>query len=263
MMMSILKRVIYMGLGAMLALAVAIGGIAVFAQEEDPETVTPEAEAESGALPWSRGFHVEVKSFRGQDEELLAEALGITVAELEAAQEEARLAAIDQALAEGSITAEQAEQLRESSGPFGRRGPHLGASSELLAEALGISVEELQAAQAEGRAARLAELVEAGIITQEAADLMAAREAVQSYVDQNAITAALQNAYEEAVAAALAGGAITQAQADQLLEEMPTFSFGFRGFFGGGPGRHHGFHGMPGDVSSGTTLIVPQTSLDA
>lgn len=261
--MSILKRAIYMGLGAMLALVIAIGGIAVFAQEEEPETVTPEAEADSEVLPWSRGFHAEVKSFRGQDEELLAEALGISVDDLAAAQDEARLAAIDQALAEGSITAEQAEQLREGSGPFGRRGPHMGASSELLAEALGISVEELQAAQAEVHAARLAELVEAGVLTQEEADLMAAREAVQSYVDQEALSAALQNAYAEAVAAALADGAITEAQANQLLEEMPTFSFGFRGFFGGAPGRHHGFHGMPGDVSSGTTIIVPQTSLDA
>lgn len=104
--MSILKRAIYMGLGAMLALVIAIGGIAVFAQEEEPETVTPEAEADSEVLPWSRGFHAEVKSFRGQDEELLAEALGISVDDLAAAQDEARLAAIDQALAEGSITAE-------------------------------------------------------------------------------------------------------------------------------------------------------------
>jgi hypothetical protein len=261
--MSILKRALYMGLGAMLALAIAIGGIAVFAQDDDPETVAPEGEADSGVLPWSRGFHAEVRSFRGQDGELLAEALGITVDELEAAQEEARLAAIDQALAAGTITEEQAEQLREASGLFGRRGPHMGASSELLAEALGISIEELQAAQAEVRAARLAELVEAGVITQEEADLMAAREALQSYVDQEALSTALQNAYEDAVAAALADGAITEAQAGQLLEEMPTFGFGLRGFFGGGPGRHHGFHGMPGDVSSGTTIIVPETSLDA
>jgi polyhydroxyalkanoate synthesis regulator phasin len=262
--MSMLRRVIYMGLGAALALAIAVAGVAAFAQdgEQDDVTPLPESEVESGTIPWWRGFHAERLDFSGPDEDLLAAALGITVEELEAAQEEARAAAIEQAVAEGRISQEQAEQLLEGVGRFGRHGHLFGASGEWLAEALGISVEELQAAQAEVGAAKLAELVEAGMLTQEEAELMAAREAVQSYVDQEALSTALQNAYEEAVAAALADGAITQAQADQLLENIPSFSFGF-GFSARGRGHHQGFGMNPRGFSSGTTIIVPGTSFDA
>lgn len=253
--MSLLKRLIYMGMGGALVLALVIGGIVVFAQDDEPaeETPAPETEALPG-LRFQRGWLGE------QRDELLAEALGITVEELDAAVDEAYAAAIEQAVAEGLLTEEQAEELLDS--PFRFRFPLAGVADKngLLAEALGISVEELEAAQAEVRAERLAALVEAGVITQEEADLMIAREAVQSYVDREALAETLQNAYQAAIDAALADGAITEAQAEQLQENMPSFdSFGFFGRrFGGrgGPG-HHGFRGILPDLESDTELLLP------
>jgi hypothetical protein len=161
-------------------------------------------------------------------------------------------------VADGLITQEQADQLLAQDNGFGRPGHHGffgGEKDEYLAEALGISVEELREAQAEVLAARLAAMVEAGLMTQEQADLIAARQAVQNYVDQEAIQAAVQSQYESAIEEAVADGAITQEQADQLLENMansltPGFGFGGPGGFGGGPGGHHhhggGFRGGPG-----------------
>jgi hypothetical protein len=259
----------YMMFGGLLALALVFGAAATFAaQSDDGEeaTTTPEVESgdseaddtdaadESGttAAPgysWG-GLH----GLGGDDGEALAEALGITVEELETAYAAARTAAIEQAVADGLITQEQADELLAQGGGFGGRG-HYGfigsQKDEYLAEALGISVEELQAAQAEVLAARLAAMVEAGMTTQEQADLMAARQAVQNYVDQEALQAAVQSEYESAIEAAVDAGAITQEQADQLLEDLENSlvpSFGFGGF-GGGPGGHHhggGFRGGPG-----------------
>jgi hypothetical protein len=183
----------------------------------------------------------------GNYEEALAEALGITVEKLQAAYEEAFAAAIEGALEEGILTQEQADNLL-SGERFGFHGRHGfrgfgGDMNEQLAEALGISVGELEAAQAEARETVMAEAIEAGTITQEQADLMNARGAISTYV-QEAMTKALGEAVEQA----LADGVITQAQADLLLENGAMgfhgrggfFGFGGRGMFGGrgpfGPG---------------------------
>jgi hypothetical protein len=263
-----MKRMMYMLLGGFIALALVFGAAATFAAQSDDgeEATTPEAESgdseagdteaedessdESGttAVP-GFGHH----GFGGiNDEEALAEALGITVEELEAAYGEARTAAIEQAVTDGLITQEQADELLAQGDGFGR-GHHGflgGDKDEYLAEALGISVEELQAAKREVLAAQLAAMVEAGMMTQEQADLIAAREAVQNYVDEEALQAAVQSEYESAVEAAVDAGAITQAQADQLLEALESSTipgFGFGGF-GGRGGHHHGggFRGGPG-----------------
>lgn len=278
--MSFLKRVLYMGLGGLLVLGIVIGGAAVFAQSgddaEDPATqddvpeagILPEAgveQDEDGLEPEIRTWRFGARSALGNNgNELLAEALGISVEELQAAHEEVRLAVIDQALEEGLITEDQAEQLRESERPFraGRavRGLVIN-TEELLADALGISVEELQEARAEVRAARLEELVEAGVLTQEQADLIAAREAVAGYVDRDALAETIQNAYEAAIDAALQDGAITQEQADALLEFVPNIGApGLPGFgFGGGRGHHHGHGFAPGDAF-GPDAFAPETS---
>ncbi len=151
---------------------------------------------------------------------------------------------VDQALEEELITEAQAEALREGDRPFVlRRGLQaLDVDHDvLLADALGISIEELDEARNEARVARLQALVESGVLTQDQADLIAAREAVQEYVDVDGLAEMMQNAYEEAIAAALEDGAITQEQADQLLENVPTFDH----FRFDGPRRHH-FRGGPG-----------------
>jgi hypothetical protein len=279
-----MKRLVYIMLGGVMALALVFGAAATFAaQSGDGEaTATPEAESgdsqtddtdsdESGttAVP---GFGWDGPHGLGgvHDEEALAEALGITVEELEAARAEARTAAIEQAVADGLITQEQADQLLAQEGGFGGPGHHGflgGQKDEYLAEALGISVEELQAAKAEVLAAQLAAMVEAGVITQEQADLIAARQAVQNYVDEEALQAAVQSQYESAIEEAVADGAITQAQADQLLENLENSlvpGFGFGGF--GGPGGHHhggGFRGpgfgIPSLPDSQTVPAEPTT----
>jgi hypothetical protein len=269
--MSIHKRLIYMVLGGFLALSLFIGAFAVFAQTGDGDTTeedsTPEGNTDS-AVP---GGDYTVRGFsRGDDRELLADALGISVEELEAAYETAAAAAVQQAVDEGLITEEQAEDLLSRGRGF-RRGfgfVHAAGSIDfdaLLADALGISVEELQSARAEVQAARLAEMVEAGVITQEEADMMLARQAVQQYYNNEAVTEAVQAAYEAAVEQALQNGDITEAQAEVLLENLSNLgSFGSGGFFGrgrgfggpgGGGGRH--FHGGPAGEFFAPSIQIP------
>ncbi|HRQ41196.1 MAG TPA: hypothetical protein PLD25_25035 [Chloroflexota bacterium] len=240
------KRIAYMMVGGLLALTLAFGGLVAFAQTDDGDaepTETPTQEEDTAVqtaptMPGGFGSGHGRPGFggKGMDEEALAAALGITVEELEAAQTAVRAAQIEQAVADGLLTQEQADQLAQGGGGFHLRGGLMvGDQGEALAEALGITVEELQAAQAQVRADELAALVAAGTITQEQADLMLARQAVQNYVDQDALQAAVQSVYETAVAEALSAGAITQAQADALLSNLGD---GFGGLGIGGHGHH-------------------------
>lgn len=233
------------GVAAMLTLALATA--AVYPQVSQAADDTP-------AVEQSRGWGER----RGGDNELLAEALGITVEELETAQQEAATAAIDQAVAEGLITETQAEQLKAHSAS-GRLGgfmhPFFNPEESnidpqaLLAEALGITVDELKAAQDSAQAAALAQAVEDGRITQEQADQIQARQALQPYLQDR-----MQAAYTDAVQQALDEGAISQAQADQLLEEgMPGHvdGRGMPGMNGRGGMRGHGGEGFPGERGRG------------
>jgi hypothetical protein len=273
--MVLKRKVIYMVLGGILALTLAFVGASTFAQsgEEDTTTETaPEVESGSGSetltVPRFNG-RPDFEGARGDQGQALADALGITLEELQAAQEEARAAAITQAVDDGLLTQEQADQLLSGEGGF-RGGPgfHLdrGEGKEFLADALGISVEELEAAIDEVEAARLAAMVESGAITQEQADMITAQRAVEGYVDREALQATIQAAYEDAVNQALEDGVITQEQADSLLSNAANF--GLRGFggpgFGGRGGHHHGPRGGEGfapfqDAQPSTT----DTSSDA
>ena len=186
---------------------------------------------------------------------LLAEVLGISEEELQAAITTVRDAAIDQAVTDGRITQEQADEMKANEdtgrgrwGVFGR-----GDTGEAaLAEALGITVDELQTAKDEVQQRLLDEAVAAGEITQEQADLMVARQAFQEYQQE-----LRQSEMEAALAQAVTDGVITQEQADLLLSEQ-----GAGGFFGPGMdggrrgGRGHGgpggdFGGLGGDFGRG------------
>lgn len=246
------KRIGYMMVGGLLALTLAFGGLAAFAQTDDgaaepTETTTPADDTAVQTTPvvpdGFRGGHGRPGfGARGDNQEALAAALDITIEELEAAYTAVHAAQIEQAVADGLLTQEQADQLAQGGGGFHLRGGWMaGDQGEALATALGITVEELQAAQAQVRADEVAAMVEAGVITQEQADLMLARQAVQNYVDQDALQTAVQSVYETAVAEALSAGVITQAQADAILSNL---SNGLGGF--GGPGfGGHGHHGQP------------------
>ena len=178
--------------------------------------------------------------------DVLAEALGITEEELQTAQDEARAAGIQQAVDEGLITQEQADRMLACGG-FGFRGwggpgGNIVDQRALLADALGISVDELQAAQDQAFAARLSQAVEAGCITQEEADMMIARRDLTNYLNTDEIKNAIRSIYENAVQQAVADGVITQEQADTFLSEGVS-GFGGPGIFDGhgrmrgGPGR--------------------------
>lgn len=198
----------------------------------------------------------------GFDDTYLAEALGITAAELQTAQQTANEAAIDQALAQGLITQAQADALKERSDMFGRGGHGffgLGDSAidmnALLAEALGISTDELAAARVEAQDLALAAAVEAGNITQEQADQMKAQQALKSYLEEQGFDDQVQTLYERLVQQAVQAGVITQEQADAILGNSGRFGGmrDFDGFHGRGM-RMPGMRGLQSPAVTGTGL---------
>lgn len=143
---------------------------------------------------------------------LLAEALGISVEELQAAREKANAAAIQQALDQGLITPDQANLMAARS----QLVNYLDRDA-LLAKALGISTEELQAAYDEGKPLVVL--------------------AWELKIDQDTLRTNMQNAHTEAIQQAVTDGVITQEQADLLQKNQPG-GIGFRGHRGfGGLGR--------------------------
>ncbi len=247
-------------------LALVTGAVAVAAFALVVSVASPQTASAHGGPGGRAGF--------GGNDTYLADALGITAAELQTAQQEAYEAAIDQALAEGLITQAQADALKQgSSGMMGKRGfGHFGLlgsdtidTEALLADALGVSVDELQAAKTEANDAALAAAVEAGNITQEQADQMKARQALQDYIQEQGLQDRVRSLYEEAVNAAVSAGVITQEQADQILSES-SFGFGMRGLGGPGFGMHGGRgHGGFGGLrsappSSGSSSTTPSTT---
>jgi hypothetical protein len=184
----------------------------------------------------------------------LADALGITAEELTAAQQKAWELGIQKALDEGLITQAQADALKNNQrGGFamlGRWSLSKGDidSEALLAEALGITVEKLQEAKQTASDARLAQAVEDGRITQEQADMMKAREALQKYFEEKGF-------YKSAVDQAAKDGVITQEQADAILSQSGRgmFGFGLGGCGRGGMRGHGGRGGMPDFGESGGT----------
>jgi hypothetical protein len=171
-------------------------------------------------------------------------------------------------------------------GPRGHHGFD-GRDDETLAAALGITVEELQAARQKAAAERLAQAVEDGYLTQDQANTMLAMMALHEYIDRDAIMAQvlglsteelqaaredgtlfdlladitpadlqekMQAAMEASVAQAVADNVITQDQAELVLEQMANGA-GMMGKFGGhhGFGGHGGFRGFPGAAQGSET----------
>jgi hypothetical protein len=287
----------------LLALAALIGSSLTFAQDQpepdEPVTVpeeegsSEETETEDATLGFGRfGNH----GWRGQHHglidreaarELLAEELGVTVEDLEAAHE---------AVQEAVLAAD------------GR--PNRDEVRTLIAEELGVTMEELEAAQTAVQEATLAQLVEDGTITQEQLDemlemralhdlakeifgrddaqaviaeqlgltveeLAAARDegtriydlAEEQGIDMDTLMTAVSDARIAAFAQAVADGLLTQEQADLLQSQRGPHMGGSGGHGGpgGGRGMHGGGHGGPhgggmgpfnngGSNDSGTTV---------
>jgi hypothetical protein len=239
-------------MGGLLVLMLGLIGSIALAQDATPEAETPAQEqSESGSAGIWRGLgHWGGFGLGdGADSnwlENLAEALGITVQQLEEAQEQAFAASVADAVAAGQITQEQADQIlanRALKSYVDRR--------TILATALGMTADELEAALAEG---------------QSMSDLMD-----EKGIDAATLQANAQAAYEAAVQQAVTDGVITQAQADEILAED-----GFNLFGHGGRGSHHGGgrggrggHGffspmLPDSTTPDTTVPeTTDTSLDA
>lgn len=173
----------------------------------------------------------------------LADALGISLEELQAAQQKAGEAALQQAVDQGMLTQEQADAMQARglgemhAKAFGRGMTGAIDGQALLADALGISVADLQAAQLKAEGAALDQAVTDGRITQEQADQMKTRSALGQYMNQDSVRQTLRSAYESVVQQAVAAGVITQEQADTILSNSNGF---------GPMGGMSGFNGMRG-----------------
>jgi hypothetical protein len=200
-------------ISALAVMVIAVGAIGVFAQEGDaaPADETPAPQPRG---PWG-GHH---GGFGGDRQSDLAEALGITVEELEAAQQEAQAARIAQAVEDGYLTQDQGNLMLAMGALKGSLD-----RQEMLASALGLTVEELELA------------LEDGTLHELMADVTPAelQEGMQA-----AFEAALQQAVDDLL--------ITEAQAELVREHMEDgFGFGYHGFGGHGRGGHGrgGFNG--------------------
>ena len=222
-----MKRLKWILVGsALVAVPVLVGviGVTIVQASTDPiaisSIVVPEVLAQVGI-----GEGVIDK------QQLLADALGISVEELEAAQQAAFEASVAAAVDEGRITQEQADQILGREGFLGRGfgmrgfgrhafGPE-GSASEigygsLLAGELGISVEELQAAHQSASEAALDQLLDEGILTEEQAETARAAAALKEYMDKASLHAeALGMSVSELEAAKEAGKSFSE-----ILEEQ-------------------------------------------
>lgn len=202
---------IALGVMAFSPSSAASTGLTILAQEDDTEE----------PLPWKGGFGEMRGSGRGGKfgfgssfdyDAYIADSLGVSISDLQAARQAAHDAALDQAVAEGVVTAEQAELIKA-----GQALRQYIDHQEILSQVLGINTEELEAARQEGKS--LPYLF--GELGLEPAD----------------IKAGLQSAYEEAIQQAVDDGVITDTQAELLQEK----GVGGRGFGKRGGGFHE-FH---------------------
>lgn len=158
---------------------------------------------------------------RQADDSFLAEALGISTEELQAARQAAWEKGLQQLVDDGEITQAQADRLKElGMGKWGfaaRIGGWMMPDANLdydalLATELGISVDDLNAAREKARDLALQAAIDSGKITQEQADLIKAREALMPYLDRQILTAKVLDMSVEELQAAL--------ESDSTIQEL-------------------------------------------
>lgn len=191
-------------------------GLTLQTEEDDTDEAYPWKGRFDELRGFGRGFSMGGKFGFGLSfdyDAFMADALGVSVAELQAARQAANTAALEQAVAEGYITQEQAELMEARHALM-----QFIDMDELLATALDISEDDLTAARQEGKS--LFSLLE------------------ELDLDACDLHDAMQSAYQQVIEKAVEEGFITESQAEQLQNG----SFGGRGFgwFGGG------FHGRGG-----------------
>jgi hypothetical protein len=241
------KKTIFIFVLGALAVAMAFGAIAYRSvSAATPTTASSSTSAQSGF-----GREVGRGPMGGYSSEDLANALGITVDELNAAYQSAYSAAMEQAVSQGLITQAQADQLttNKNAFPFGNRWNGWLSQNGIdmdsyLADALGISVDELKAAYQTAYYTNIDQAVTDGALTQEQADLMKGQYALSN---DTAFQTSMKTAYTEAVNQAVTSGVITQAQADQILSQNSTMFMPGMDSWGG----HGGPHGRGGETMNG------------
>lgn len=163
---------------AALALAIAAGSFAL-AGALGAGPAAAEGDGDDRGAHHDRGDHDKGAA--------LAEALGVTAEELEAAKRQVALDRIDAAVDSGELSEERADALREaveSGEGRGHRGfgfgwhDDEGDEGEAFAEALGVTVEELEAAMREVALDKIGTAVESGRLSEERAEML--REAIES-----------------------------------------------------------------------------------
>jgi len=152
----------------------------------------------------------------------LAESLGVEMEVVEAAIEAARAEAIAQAVADGTITQEEADEIAERAflknvirDIFDR-----DAMTAVAADVLGLTVEELEAAKEEG--VRFPELAE------------------EAGIEMSVLTDAMEQAKADALQDAVDSGLITQEQADEIASHEGNRRHGKNGNCGSGGGPNGG-----------------------
>jgi hypothetical protein len=182
---------------AVLVLIVFAGATLAFAQGPDTLGDTPVLTEEAQG-PWAR-LRQRVRRWqnmkRGREimDSALAGELEISVEELQEARLAARPTALEQAAEEGLISEERAQFIIARLALAGTL-----EEGQLAAQALGLTLEEFEAARAEGQTIR---------------DLLFELDLTPAELRENLLAA-----YEEAIEQAFLDGALTRQQADLLLE---------------------------------------------
>jgi uncharacterized protein YidB (DUF937 family) len=224
-------------------MALLIAGVAVtgFALAQDPDPDQPGNEAFPGRRMdgprgrWNADEAPPRFGMPGEMDEAVAEALGMTAEELEAAfaegktlpeiAEEQGVDLADVQAAMETARREHLEAMIEEAPPAGWRLLYHDEMEQAVADALNITIEDLETARAEGQ--RLFEIAE------------------EQGLDPEQVQEALETAREEIVDQAVADGVLTEEQA----ERMSGFGPGFGGPGGrggrGGRGRPGRCNGMP------------------
>lgn len=238
------RKRIWLLIGTVMVLVLALGITAAFAQEGDDAVtpdVTPEDES-SSPLPFFGRFGEGVHGFRGTPRfgdglegitprgQLLADALGIELDDLVEAQESAHAAWLAEMVVNGYMEQEEADQILVYQALKDNIDRHA-----IMASVLGLSETELENAREEGK--NLSTLLEEHGLT------------VEEFV------VALETAYQDAVQD-LVPEVLTQEQADQILESgegmqglggaRPRFGGGMHGRSGARPGFGGGMQGHSG-----------------
>ena len=213
----------FLVIAALSVLLVGLMASIALAQTATPETETEDNATQADGLSLRGLHHGFMSSGSSAHDEYLAEALGITLEQLQAARRTAMAAYLADAVTAGDITPEQADLALAK---YALRD--VIDQKALLAEALGLTMDELEAALDGG---------------QSLSDLMTA-----AGMDADTLQTNLQAAYEAAVARAVADGVITQAQADAVLAQDTNF-----GLFGGHGRGGRGHHGRGGSWSTPST----------